>query len=139
MLRDDSSLLLDYLPKGTHSLSRPGTSLSHSWGDADRRAEAPPSGPSTLHSEPGMPALVNGQTEPRTALPPQPRSMPLDTWSPGLGSEASSGVGPSWRLGGSLWGPQACPGCLGPSSSTLCGQCPSPGPMGSPRAPTALP
>ncbi|XP_019661960.2 zinc finger and BTB domain-containing protein 46 isoform X1 [Ailuropoda melanoleuca] len=72
VLGDDSSLLLDYLPKGAHSLSRPGTSPTHSWGDADGRTEAPPSGPSTLHSEPGMPTLVNSQTKPRTALPPQP-------------------------------------------------------------------
>lgn len=50
------------------------------------------------------------------------RSMPLDTWSPGLGSEAHSGVGPSRPQGGPVWGPRACPGGLGPAASTLHGQ-----------------
>lgn len=37
----------------------------------------------------------------------------LDAWSPGLGSEDSSGVGPDCRLGGSVWGPRAGPDARG--------------------------
>ncbi|XP_014810330.1 PREDICTED: zinc finger and BTB domain-containing protein 46-like [Calidris pugnax] len=41
MLGEDSSLLFEYLPKGTHSLSRPGTNLNRSRGECDGKVEAP--------------------------------------------------------------------------------------------------
>ncbi|XP_015737396.1 zinc finger and BTB domain-containing protein 46 isoform X1 [Coturnix japonica] len=40
VLGDDSSLLFEYLPKGTHSLSRPGTNWSRSRGECDGKVEA---------------------------------------------------------------------------------------------------
>ncbi|CAK7319492.1 Zinc finger and BTB domain-containing protein 46 [Vulpes lagopus] len=86
VLGDDSSLLLEYLPKGTHSLSRPGTSPTHSWGDADRRAEAPPSGPCTCTQSPGCPLWGMARPSPGRPCPPGPDRCPL---TPGaLGSAA---------------------------------------------------
>ncbi|XP_060086575.1 zinc finger and BTB domain-containing protein 46 isoform X1 [Heteronotia binoei] len=42
MLGEESSLLFEYLPKGTHSLSWPGSSLSRPRGECDGKVEAPP-------------------------------------------------------------------------------------------------
>ncbi|XP_066479361.1 zinc finger and BTB domain-containing protein 46 isoform X1 [Tiliqua scincoides] len=42
MLGEESSLLFEYLPKGTHSLSWPGTNLNRSRGECDGKVEAPP-------------------------------------------------------------------------------------------------
>ncbi|XP_064023735.1 zinc finger and BTB domain-containing protein 46 isoform X2 [Pogoniulus pusillus] len=41
VLGEDSSLLFEYLPKGTHSLSRPGTNSNPSGGEGDGKMEAP--------------------------------------------------------------------------------------------------
>ncbi|KAK2498112.1 hypothetical protein MC885_018517, partial [Smutsia gigantea] len=58
-------------PPGPRSF-RPGLAPArHSWGDADSRAEAPPSSPPPS-TQPGVPALVNRQTIPRRRSPPQP-------------------------------------------------------------------
>ncbi|XP_069727613.1 zinc finger and BTB domain-containing protein 46 isoform X1 [Phaenicophaeus curvirostris] len=57
MLGEDSSLLFDYLPKGTHSLSRPGTNCGRSRGECDGKAEAHspplPAPPLATQSSPG--------------------------------------------------------------------------------------
>ncbi|XP_053100739.1 zinc finger and BTB domain-containing protein 46 isoform X4 [Hemicordylus capensis] len=42
MLGEESSLLFEYLPKGTHSLSWPGTNLNRSRGECDGSVEVPP-------------------------------------------------------------------------------------------------
>ncbi|XP_008108444.1 zinc finger and BTB domain-containing protein 46 isoform X1 [Anolis carolinensis] len=42
MLGEESSLLFEYLPKGTHSLSWPGTNLNRSRGESDGKVEAAP-------------------------------------------------------------------------------------------------
>uniref|UniRef100_A0ABM5G551 Zinc finger and BTB domain-containing protein 46 isoform X1 n=1 Tax=Pogona vitticeps TaxID=103695 RepID=A0ABM5G551_9SAUR len=42
MLGEESSLLFEYLPKGTHSLSCQGTNPNHLWGECDGKMEVPP-------------------------------------------------------------------------------------------------
>nr|XP_020668072.1 zinc finger and BTB domain-containing protein 46 isoform X1 [Pogona vitticeps]XP_020668073.1 zinc finger and BTB domain-containing protein 46 isoform X1 [Pogona vitticeps]XP_020668074.1 zinc finger and BTB domain-containing protein 46 isoform X1 [Pogona vitticeps]XP_020668075.1 zinc finger and BTB domain-containing protein 46 isoform X1 [Pogona vitticeps] len=42
MLGEESSLLFEYLPKGTHSLSCQGTNPNRLWGECDGKMEVPP-------------------------------------------------------------------------------------------------
>ncbi|XP_068422096.1 zinc finger and BTB domain-containing protein 46 isoform X2 [Eschrichtius robustus] len=62
VLADDSSLLLEYLPKGTHSLSRPGANPSH----------LPPAPPPSCTQSPGCPLWGPARWSPGSRPPPQP-------------------------------------------------------------------
>uniref|UniRef100_A0A8B9P6P3 Zinc finger and BTB domain-containing protein 46 n=1 Tax=Apteryx owenii TaxID=8824 RepID=A0A8B9P6P3_APTOW len=68
MLGEDSSLLFEYLPKGTHSLSRPGTNLNRSRGECDGKVEAPsPPLPSSHLATQSPPAIhCSGEMSPET-------------------------------------------------------------------------
>ncbi|XP_007475582.2 zinc finger and BTB domain-containing protein 46 isoform X2 [Monodelphis domestica] len=70
MLGDDSSLLFEYLPKGTHSLSRPGTNLNRSWGEFDSKVEASsPQLPSSHLSNQSPPGIYHsGEMSPETMI-----------------------------------------------------------------------
>ncbi|XP_068928737.1 zinc finger and BTB domain-containing protein 46 [Petaurus breviceps papuanus] len=70
MLGDDSSLLFEYLPKGTHSLSRPGTNLNRSWGEFDSKVEASsPQLPSSHLSNKSPPGIYHsGEMSPETMI-----------------------------------------------------------------------
>ncbi|XP_028926266.1 zinc finger and BTB domain-containing protein 46 isoform X1 [Ornithorhynchus anatinus] len=70
MLGDDSSLLFEYLPKGTHSLSRPGTNLNRSWGEFDSKVEASsPLLPSSHLSNQSPPGISHsGEMSPETMI-----------------------------------------------------------------------
>ncbi|XP_038606131.1 zinc finger and BTB domain-containing protein 46 isoform X1 [Tachyglossus aculeatus] len=70
MLGDDSSLLFEYLPKGTHSLSRPGTNLNRSWGEFDSKVEASsPLLPSSHLSNQSPPRFSHsGEMSPETMI-----------------------------------------------------------------------
>ncbi|XP_077192052.1 zinc finger and BTB domain-containing protein 46 isoform X1 [Paroedura picta] len=69
VLGDESSLLFEYLPKGTHSLSWPSASLSRPRGECDSKADAPPPlRPSPHLATQSPPALLtsSGDTSPET-------------------------------------------------------------------------
>ncbi|KAM6053181.1 zinc finger and BTB domain-containing protein 46 isoform 1-T6 [Theristicus caerulescens] len=68
MLGEDSSLLFEYLPKGTHSLSRPGTNLSRSRGECDGKVEAPSPPLPSSHLAPQSPpeSCSSGEMSPET-------------------------------------------------------------------------
>ncbi|XP_056363235.1 zinc finger and BTB domain-containing protein 46 isoform X3 [Oenanthe melanoleuca] len=70
MLGEDSSLLFEYLPKGTHSLSRPGTNSNPSRGESDGKVEAPspplPSAHLATQSPPGI--CSSGHMSPESAI-----------------------------------------------------------------------
>ncbi|XP_065705564.1 zinc finger and BTB domain-containing protein 46 isoform X1 [Patagioenas fasciata] len=70
MLGEDSSLLFEYLPKGTHSLSRPGTNSAPSRGDCAGRVDAPapplPSAPPGTRSPPASRPAGDVSPEPGT-------------------------------------------------------------------------
>ncbi|XP_010189438.1 PREDICTED: transcription factor hamlet-like, partial [Mesitornis unicolor] len=70
VLGEDSSLLFEYLPKGTHSLSRPGTNSNPSRGECDGKVEAPwspplPAAPIASQSPPR--SCSAGEMSPETA------------------------------------------------------------------------
>nr|XP_006010137.1 PREDICTED: zinc finger and BTB domain-containing protein 46 isoform X3 [Latimeria chalumnae]XP_014352601.1 PREDICTED: zinc finger and BTB domain-containing protein 46 isoform X3 [Latimeria chalumnae] len=86
MLGEDSQLLFEYLPKGTHSLSRPGTNSIHPEGESDRKIEASSPLPSssqlseqspsgTLHSGDILPETVLQDPAASTQLPDLFHSM----------------------------------------------------------------
>ncbi|XP_063260437.1 zinc finger and BTB domain-containing protein 46 isoform X2 [Prinia subflava] len=70
VLGDDSSLLFEYLPKGTHSLSRPGTNSNRSRGESDGKVEAPsPPLPSAHLATQSPPRICSsGEMSPETGI-----------------------------------------------------------------------
>ncbi|XP_048675351.1 zinc finger and BTB domain-containing protein 46 isoform X1 [Caretta caretta] len=70
MLGEDSSLLFEYLPKGTHSLSRPGANLNRSRGEFDGKVEAPsPLLPSSHLATQSPPVIsCSGEMSPETMI-----------------------------------------------------------------------
>ncbi|XP_039935942.1 zinc finger and BTB domain-containing protein 46 isoform X1 [Hirundo rustica] len=70
VLGDDSSLLFEYLPKGTHSLSRPGTNSNPSRGESDGKVEAPsPPLPSAHLATQSPPRICSsGEMSPETGI-----------------------------------------------------------------------
>ncbi|XP_015502643.1 zinc finger and BTB domain-containing protein 46 isoform X1 [Parus major] len=70
MLGEDSSLLFEYLPKGTHSLSRPGTNSNRSRGESDGKVEAPsPLLPSAHLATQSPPRICSsGEMSPETGI-----------------------------------------------------------------------
>nr|XP_056701273.1 zinc finger and BTB domain-containing protein 46 [Euleptes europaea] len=69
LLGEESSLLFEYLPKGTHSLSWPGTGLSRPRGGCDGKVEAPHPPLPSSHLAPQSPSALNtssGDTSPET-------------------------------------------------------------------------
>nr|XP_042703317.1 zinc finger and BTB domain-containing protein 46 isoform X2 [Chrysemys picta bellii] len=70
MLGEDSSLLFEYLPKGTHSLSRPGANLNRSRGEFDGKVEAPsPLLPSSHLATQSPPVIsCSGEMSPDTMI-----------------------------------------------------------------------
>ncbi|XP_066417677.1 zinc finger and BTB domain-containing protein 46 isoform X1 [Molothrus aeneus] len=70
MLSEDSSLLFEYLPKGTHSLSRPGTSSNPSRGESDGKVEAPSPPLPSAHLATQSPTRIcsSGEMSPETGI-----------------------------------------------------------------------
>ncbi|XP_025057435.1 zinc finger and BTB domain-containing protein 46 isoform X1 [Alligator sinensis] len=70
MLSEDSSLLFEYLPKGTHSLSWPGTNLNRSRGEFDGKVEAPSPLLSSSHLATQSPPEIScsGDISPETRI-----------------------------------------------------------------------
>ncbi|XP_074066606.1 zinc finger and BTB domain-containing protein 46 isoform X1 [Macrotis lagotis] len=91
MLGDDSSLLFEYLPKGTHSLSRPGTNLNRSWGEFDSKMEASsPQLPSSHLSNQSPPGIYHsGEMSPETMIKGE---MPPSAQAP------CNGLFTTWQL-----------------------------------------
>ncbi|XP_074867478.1 zinc finger and BTB domain-containing protein 46 isoform X1 [Carettochelys insculpta] len=70
MLGEDSSLLFEYLPKGTHSLSRPGANLNRSRGEFDGKVEAPSPLLPSSHLATQSPPVISctGEMSPETRI-----------------------------------------------------------------------